>query len=75
MACHEDIRTCFIITRSTILITIKPCQCSGKSILPWMEDVDNQFTLYKGLFQSMLISETHFHDDADVKEILNSHML
>ncbi len=40
-----------------------------------MEDVDNQFTLYKGLFQSMLISETHFHDDADVKEILNSHML
>jgi hypothetical protein len=71
MACHEDIGTTyFIITKSTILITIKPCKCSGSS-LPWMEDVDNQFTLCKGPFQSILMNETHFHHDANVKEILN----
>ncbi len=40
-----------------------------------MGDVDNQFTLCKGPFQSILINETHFHNDANVKEILNCHVL
>ncbi len=40
-----------------------------------MEDVDNQFALCKGPFQSILMNETHFYDDVDVKEISNYHVL
>jgi hypothetical protein len=56
MACHENIRMiCFIIMKSTIFIIIKPWRCNGRSILPLMEDVDSQFTLCRGFFQSILI--------------------
>jgi hypothetical protein len=56
MACHENIiLTRFIIMRSTIFIIIKPWRCNERSILPLMEDVDNQFTLCRGPFQSILI--------------------
>jgi hypothetical protein len=39
-----------------------------------MEDVDNWPTLCKTLFNPYFFGETHFHDDDDVKEIIN-HML
>ncbi len=56
MASHENIGVaCLIIMRSTVWIIIKPCRCDLQSILLNMEDVDNQFTLCKGPFQSMVI--------------------
>ncbi len=73
MACHENIgMTCFIIMKSNVLITIKPCRCSGRSILPLMEDVDLHYT--KALFNPYLLNEIHLCDDVDAKEVLN-HML
>ncbi len=36
-----------------------------------MEDVEDQFTLYKGPFQSYSLGEACLHDDVDVKEALN----
>jgi hypothetical protein len=73
MACHENIgMTCFIIMKSNVLITIEPCKCSGRSILPLMEDVDLHYA--KALFNPYLLNEVHLHDDADAKEVLN-HML
>jgi hypothetical protein len=41
VACHEDIGTCFIIIRSTILIIIKPCICGQTLILPLVGHVNN----------------------------------
>jgi len=56
MACHEDIElTYFIITRSIVLITIKPCKWCGVSILPSMGNVDNRPTLCKGPSQSIFV--------------------
>jgi hypothetical protein len=56
MAYHENIGvTCFIIVKSTIWIAIKPCKCDWRSILPKVEDVDDQPTLYKGLSQFILV--------------------
>jgi hypothetical protein len=37
--------TYFIITKSIVFITIKPCKCSVRSNLPLMENVDDQTTL------------------------------
>jgi hypothetical protein len=51
MACHEDIgMKYFIIIRSIVLITIKPYKWCGISILPSMENVDNQPTLTQSIF-------------------------
>jgi hypothetical protein len=47
--------TWFIITKSIVFITIKPCTCNGRSILPLMENVDNHTTLFMDLSQSKLI--------------------
>jgi hypothetical protein len=53
---YENIRiTCLIITKSTIWITIKPCKCDQRLILLKVEDVNNQPTLCRGLFQSISI--------------------
>jgi hypothetical protein len=56
MACHEDIgMTYFIIIRSIVLTTIKPCTWCGISILPSMENANNQPTLCKGPSQSIFV--------------------
>ncbi len=41
VACHVDIGTCFIITRSTIFMIIKPCICGQTSNLPLVGDASN----------------------------------
>jgi hypothetical protein len=61
--------------KSTIWITIKPCKFDQRSILLKVEDVDNQPTLCRAPFQSMLIGEICLHDDVDVKKVLNKVML
>ncbi len=68
MVCRENIgMTCFIIMKSIVFITIEPCKCNGRSILPLMEDVDLHYT--KALFNPYSLNEVHVHDDADVKEV------
>jgi hypothetical protein len=72
VAYHEIIgMTCFIITRSTIWIIIKPCKCDWRSILLEVEDVDNWSTLCRALLNPYLLGEVCLHDDANVKEALN----
>jgi hypothetical protein len=53
--------------KSIVFITIEPCKCNGRSILPLMEDVDLHYT--KALFNPYSLNEVHVHDDADVKEV------
>ncbi len=72
MASHENIgMTCFIITRSIVWITIKPCKYDWKSILLKVEDVDTDLHYARALFNPYLLDEACLHDDADVKEALN----
>ncbi len=47
--------TCFIITKSIVFIIIKPWKCGGTSILPSMENVEDQTTLCMDLSQYKLI--------------------
>ncbi len=54
VAYHENIGlTCFILMRSSVWIAIKPSV--QRSILPEVEDVDDQHTLCKGPFQSIFV--------------------
>jgi hypothetical protein len=72
MACHEDIgMTYFIITRSIVLITIKPCRWCGISIYHLWKMLTTDLNYARALLNPYFLGEVFLHYDVDVKETLN----
>jgi hypothetical protein len=59
--------------KSIIFITIEPCRCNGRSILPLMEDVDLHYA--KAFFNPYSLNEVHLHDKCKCEGSVKSHVI